>query len=64
MMRHTPAPKPDEFPREFVRFRLPLAELLEEAKIEVCLVNPRHLKNVPRRETDVMMDSCKACPSR
>lgn len=33
---------------------IPLAELLEEAKIEVCLVNPRHVKNVPGRKTDVM----------
>lgn len=32
---------------------MPLAELLEEAKIEVCLVNPRHVKNVPGRKTDV-----------
>ena len=30
-----------------------LAELLEEAQIEVCLVNPRHVKNVPGRKTDV-----------
>lgn len=33
---------------------IPLAELLEEASIEVCLVNPRHVKNVPGRKTDVM----------
>jgi transposase len=33
---------------------IPLAELLEEADIEVCLVNPRHVKNVPGRKTDVM----------
>lgn len=33
---------------------IPLAELLEEAHIEVCLVNPRHVKNVPGRKTDVM----------
>ena len=32
---------------------IPLAELLEEAGIEVCLVNPRHVKNVPGRKTDV-----------
>lgn len=32
---------------------IPLAELLEDAKIEVCLVNPRHVKNVPSRKTDV-----------
>jgi len=33
---------------------IPLAELLEEAKIEVCLVNARHVKNVPGRKTDVL----------
>jgi transposase len=33
---------------------IPLAELLEEAKIAVCLVNPRHVKNVPGRKSDVM----------
>lgn len=33
---------------------IPLAELLEEAGVEVCLVNPRHVKNVPGRKTDVM----------
>ena len=27
--------------------------MLEEAGIEVCLVNPRHVKNVPGRKTDV-----------
>lgn len=32
---------------------IPLAELLEEAGIEVCLINPRHVKNVPGRKTDV-----------
>lgn len=32
---------------------MPLAELLEEAGIAVCLVNPRHVKNVPGRKTDV-----------
>ncbi|GAB5559162.1 MAG: IS110 family transposase [Synoicihabitans sp.] len=32
---------------------MPLADLLEDAKIEVCLVNPRHVKNVPGRKTDV-----------
>lgn len=31
-----------------------LSELLEEAKIEVCLVNPRHVKSVPGRKSDVM----------
>jgi transposase len=33
---------------------IPLAELLEEAGIAVCLVNPRHVKNVPGRKTDVL----------
>jgi transposase len=33
---------------------IPLAELLEEAKIEVCLVNPRHVQNVSGRKSDVM----------
>lgn len=33
---------------------IPLAELLEEAGIDVCLVNPRHVKNVPGRKSDVM----------
>ena len=32
---------------------IPLAELLEQAKITVCLVNPQHVKNVPGRKTDV-----------
>lgn len=32
---------------------IPLAEMLEEAGIAVCLVNPRHVKNVPGRKTDV-----------
>jgi transposase len=32
---------------------IPLAEMLEEAGITVCLVNPRHVKNVPGRKTDV-----------
>jgi transposase len=32
---------------------IPLAELLEEAGIDVCLVNPRHVKNVPGRKSDV-----------
>ena len=30
-----------------------MAELLEAAGIEVCLVNPRHVKNVPGRKSDV-----------
>lgn len=33
---------------------IPLAELLEEARIEVCLVNPRHVQNVSGRKSDVM----------
>lgn len=33
---------------------IPLAELLEEAGIEVCLVNPRHVQNVSGRKSDVM----------
>lgn len=33
---------------------IPLAELLEEAGLEVCLVNPRHVKHVPGRKTDGM----------
>ena len=33
---------------------IPLAELLEEAKIEVCLVNPRSVQNVSGRKSDVM----------
>lgn len=32
---------------------MPLAELLEEVGITVCLVSPRHVKNVPGRKTDV-----------
>lgn len=32
---------------------IPLAEMLEDAAITVCLVNPRHVKNVPGRKTDV-----------
>jgi len=33
---------------------IPLAQLLEEAKITVCLVNPRHVQNVSGRKSDVM----------
>ncbi len=33
---------------------IPLAELLEDAGIEVCLVNPRHVQNVSGRKSDVM----------
>jgi transposase len=33
---------------------IPLAELLEEARIAVCLVNPRHVQNVSGRKSDVM----------
>jgi transposase len=32
---------------------IPLYTMLEDAGIEVCLVNARHLKNVPGRKTDV-----------
>ena len=33
---------------------IPAFELLEERGFEVFLVNPRHLKNVPSRKTDVI----------
>lgn len=33
---------------------IPLFLILEERSIEVCLVNARHLKNVPGRKTDVL----------
>jgi transposase len=33
---------------------IPAYELLDERGFEVCLVNPRHLKNVPGRKTDVL----------
>ena len=33
---------------------LPLFEILEEAGLEVILVNARHVKNVPGRKTDVL----------
>jgi hypothetical protein len=36
---------------------MPLAEMLGEAGIAVCLVNPRHVKNVPGRKTD--MQDCQ-----
>jgi transposase len=32
---------------------IPLHQLLSDAKVEVCLVNARHVKNVPGRKTDV-----------
>jgi len=32
---------------------IPVAQILEEAGIEVCLVNARYVKNVPGRKTDV-----------
>lgn len=32
---------------------VPLFDILEKAGIEVCLVNARHVKNVPGRKTDV-----------
>jgi transposase len=33
---------------------VPLYDVLEKAGIEVCLVNARHVKNVPGRKTDVV----------
>jgi len=33
---------------------IPLFEILESRGLEVCLVNARHLKNVPGRKTDVL----------
>ncbi len=33
---------------------IPLYEVLETHKFEVCLVNARHLKNIPGRKTDVI----------
>ena len=32
---------------------IPLFEILEARKIEVCLVNARHVKHVPGRKSDV-----------
>ena len=32
---------------------IPVFQILEEAGLEVCLVNARHVKNVPGRKTDV-----------
>ena len=32
---------------------IPLYQLLEEAKLQICLVNARHVKNVPGRKSDV-----------
>ena len=32
---------------------IPLFQILEAARIEVCLVNARHCKNLPGRKTDV-----------
>ena len=32
---------------------IPLFQILEEREFEVCLVNARHVKNVPGRRTDV-----------
>ena len=32
---------------------IPLFQILEQRKIEACLVNAQHLKNVPGRKTDV-----------
>jgi transposase len=33
---------------------IPLYQILADAGMEVCLVNARHLQNVPGRKTDVM----------
>jgi transposase len=35
-------------------FWIPLFQILEARGIEVCLVNARHVKNVPGRKTDVL----------
>ena len=35
-------------------FWIPLFQILEERGFEVCLVNARHVKNVPGRKTDVL----------
>jgi len=35
-------------------FWIPLFQILEERGLEVCLVNARHVKNVPGRKTDVL----------
>ena len=35
-------------------FWIPLFQILEERDFEVCLVNARHVKNVPGRKTDVL----------
>jgi transposase len=34
-------------------YRIPLFQILEDRGLEVCLVNARHVKNVPGRRTDV-----------
>jgi hypothetical protein len=34
-------------------FRIPLFQFLEDRGFRVCLVNARHVKNVPGRKTDV-----------
>jgi transposase len=34
-------------------FWVPLFQVLEQRGFEVCLVNAHHVKNVPRRKTDV-----------
>jgi transposase len=35
-------------------FWIPLFQILEDRGLEVCLVNARHVKNVPGRKTDVL----------
>ena len=44
-MAHLKPPSPHDHPAHSTKLL---------AKIEVCLVNPRHVKNVPGRKTDVM----------
>ena len=34
-------------------FWIPLFQILETRGLEVCLVNPRHVKHVPGRKTDI-----------
>jgi Transposase len=40
---------------------IPLFQILEARDFEVCLVNARHVKNVPGRRTDV--SDCQCCSS-
>jgi transposase len=35
-------------------FWIPLFQILEERGLQVCLVNVRHVKNVPGRKSDVL----------